>query len=49
MQFRKYHEMKGCKLWSFLYPGAVKNMEKERIFTFQAFVKKANYLAQFND
>ena len=45
MQFRK----RSCtKLLAFLCPSVVKIMEKDRNFTFQAFVKKPNRFAYFD-
>ena len=46
---KKIMQYGAAKLLPFLCPGPVKNMENERIFTFQAFVKKANHLASFDD
>ena len=50
MQFRKDHAMKGCKVIGILVPMCSQNHAKgQKIVTFQAFVKKVNYFACFND
>ena len=53
MHLEKDCVMKSCQvIWPFcvqMQSKARKRIENERIFTFQAFVKKANHLAHFNE
>ena len=46
---KKIVQQRTAKLWAFLCTSAVKLMEKDRKFTFQAIVKKANRLARSDD
>ena len=46
MQFRKDRAIKACE---FMGPSIFKITEKDKKFTFQPFVKKANYLTHFDD
>ena len=49
MQFRKRCVTKDCKVIGVFVPNAVKLTEKDRKFTFQAIVRKANRLARLDD
>ena len=53
MQFRKRSCNEGLQSYGRFYAQVQsktqKRIENYRIFTFQAFVKKANHLARFND
>ena len=41
--------MKDCKVMGIFVPKCSQNTERIENFTFQAFVKKANHLARFDD
>ena len=47
--YKKIVQQRAAKLWAFLCLTAFKITEKDRKFTFQAIVKKANHLARFDD